>query len=112
MKDLLEKWMKLKEQEKLIKEEREQTEVEIYTLLSSEMNDESQSTWHYDDIKLVIKPNWTVSVDQALAMAHADLFKTKYEMSYSQYKKCQDKNTVDNIVSIKQTKPTFTIVRG
>ena len=109
MKDLLEKWTELKKVERNAKEEREQVEVELFLALKGEMNEESQSTWNFDEYKLVIKPNFTVSVDQEQAAHYPDLFKTKYEMTYSQYKKSENKSVVENMITIKQTKPTFTV---
>lgn len=109
MKDLLNKWMELKSAERLIKEEREQIEVELFLSLKGDMNEESQSTWNFDNYKLVIKPNFSVSVDQEQASHYPDLFKTKYEMSYAQYKKSEHKGVVEGMITIKQTKPTFTV---
>ena len=76
MKDLLERWMHLKEQEKGAKEQREEVEAEIYMLLKNDIPDDGSSTWHYDGYKLNIKQNYTVSVDQNLTEQHPDLFKT------------------------------------
>lgn len=112
MKNLMQQWLELKQKEKEAKEAREEIEVEMYMGLKDQMNDESQATWNFDNYKLVIKPNYTVKVNQEMAAEHSELFKTKYELSYSQYKKCNDKNIVDEIVTISQTKPTFMIVRG
>ena len=109
MKDLLEKWTELKRAERDAKEEREQVEVELFLALKGDMNEESQSTWNFDEYKLVIKPNFTVSVDQEQAAHYPDLFKTKYEMSYAQYKKSEHKGTVEGMITIKQSKPTFQI---
>jgi hypothetical protein len=109
MKDLLEKWTELKKVERNAKEEREQVEVELFLALKGDMNEESQSTWNFDEYKLVIKPNFTVSVDQEMAASNDDLFKIKYEMSYAQYKKSEYKSVVESMITIKQSKPTFTV---
>lgn len=109
METLLNKWLELKSAERKAKEAREDVEAEIYMALKDEMNDESQATWNLDKHKLVIKPNWSVSVNQEMASQYADLFKTKYEMSYAQYKKCNNMAVVNEIVTIKQTKPTFSV---
>lgn len=109
MKHLLEKWTELKSIERKVKEEREQIEVELFLALKGDMNEESQSTWNFDEYKLVIKPNFAVSVDQEQAAHYPDLFKTKYEMSYAQYKKSEHKGTVEGMITIKQSKPTFTV---
>jgi len=109
MKDLLEKWTELKRVERNAKEEREQVEVELFLALKGDMNEESQSTWNFDEYKLVIKPNFTVSVDQEQAAHYPDLFKTKYEMTYAQYKKSENKGVVESMITIKQTKPTFSV---
>jgi hypothetical protein len=112
MKGLLDKWLEYKEVERNAKEMREQIEVEMYMTLNKEMTEDSQSTWNYDGYKLVIKPNFSVKVNQEEAKMFPDLFKTKYELSYSQYKKSEMKHVIDNIVTISQTKPTFTITLG
>lgn len=112
MKGLMDKWLEYKEVERNAKEMRELIEAEIYTNLNQEMKEDSQSTWHFNEYKLVIKPNHSVSIDQNEAKMFPDLFKTKYELSYSQYKKSEMKNVIDNIVTIKQAKPTFSIVIG
>lgn len=109
MQDLLEQWLELKAAERKAKEEREEVEVKLYMELKDQMNEESQATWNFDNYKLVIKPNYTVSVDQEQAAQCPEYFKTKYEMTYSQYKKLDEKFRVDNIVTIKQTKPTFSV---
>lgn len=109
MQDLLNKWLELKSAERSAKEAREEVEVQLYMELKDQMSDESQATWNFDNYKLVIKPNWTVSVDQEQAAKHPDFFKIKYEMTYSQYKKLDDKFLVDNMITIKQTKPTFSV---
>lgn len=109
MNELLSKWIELKAVERNAKEAREQVEVELYMSLKDQMSDESQATWNFDNFKLVIKPNWTVAVDQEKASQLPMLFKTKYEMSYSQYKKADQKDIINDIVTIKQTKPTFTV---
>jgi hypothetical protein len=112
MKELLQQWMDLKNEERKAKEARELVEATIYTTLNQELeNEDSQQTWNYDDYKLVIKPNFTVKVDQEYAVNYPEYFKTKYEMTYSQYKKA-DHRIVDDGVTISQGKPTFTISRG
>ena len=110
MKDLLERWMHLKEQEKSAKEQREEVEAEIYMLLKNDIPDDGSSTWHYDGYKLNIKQNYTVSVDQEKAVTRPDLFKTKYELSWANYKKSDSKLFLDEVVTIKSTKPTFSVV--
>jgi hypothetical protein len=109
MQELLSQWLELKAAERSAKEAREEVEVKLYMELKDQMNDESQATWNFDGYKLVIKPNYTVSVDQEQAAQNPELFKVKYEMTYSQYKKIDDKFLVDNIITIKQTKPTFSV---
>jgi len=109
MQELLSKWLELKAAERSAKEQREEVEVQLYMELKDQMNEESQATWNFDNYKLVIKPNYTVSVDQEQAAKCPEYFKTKYEMTFSQYKKMDEKFRVDNIITIKQTKPTFTV---
>jgi len=110
MKELLEEWMQIKEQERELKEKREQIEAEIYITLKDNMPDDGSSTWHYDGYKLNIKQNYTVSVDQEKAVTRPDLFKTKYELSWSNYKKSDSKGFLDEVVTIKSGKPTFSVV--
>lgn len=107
MKELMIKLLDLKEKERGIKDERTSVEEEIYEKVQSELNDDKTFTLIADELKLTVKPNFAVSVDQDAAANFPNSFKVKYEMSYSQYKKTD--GAVDNIVTIKQNKPTFTI---
>jgi hypothetical protein len=104
MKELLAKLLELKESERLLKEERYLLEGEIYTQVESMLNDDKTITVHADGYKLSVKPTFSVKVDQEMASTRPDLFKVKYEMSYSQYKKASG---VDDYVTINQTKPNF-----
>lgn len=111
MNELLEKWMELKESERKAKEMREEVEAQIYITLKDEIPDDGQSTWQYEGFKLVIKPNYSVKVDQEKASMFPALFKTEYTMSWSQYKKCEQKGVVDEMVTIKSGKPGFSVER-
>lgn len=108
MKVLLEKLLELKEKERAIKEERTLIEGEIYALVETNLNDDKALNVVADQYKLTVKPNFSIKVNQDLAKDHADLFKVKYELSYSQYKKLEGK--VDDMVTINQIKPTFTVI--
>lgn len=112
MKELMDKWLELKEVERKAKEEREAIEASMYLAVNTDINETSQATFNYDDYKLVIKPNWAVKVDQEKAKEFPEYFKTKYEMSYSQYLKSGGLKIIDDAVEIKQNKPTFTVTRG
>ena len=109
MNELLTKWLELKETERKAKEEREEVEASIYMTLKNEIPDDGSSTWNYENFKLNIKQNYSVTVDQKQAKMFPDLFKTKYELTWSQYKKSEAKNVLDNMVVVKSTKPTFTV---
>ena len=109
MNELLEQWLELKAAERLAKEQREEVESQIYLLLKEDIPDDGQSSWKYEGYKLVIKNNYSVSVDQEQAANFPSMFKTKYELSWSQYKKSEQKNVLDNMVTIKAGKPTFTV---
>lgn len=109
MKDLLDRWLDLKNKEREAKELREECEAEIYMLLKNEIPDDGQSNWIYDNYKLTIKQNYSITVDQEKAQMFPNLFKTKYELSWAQYKKSEFKNTLDNIVTIKSNKPNFQV---
>lgn len=107
MKELLQELLVLKEKEREIKERRTVLEGEIYDLVSDKLDDDKSVSFFADEIKLVVKPNYAVKVDQELAKTMAGHFKTKYELSYSQYKKTN--GAVDSIVTITQNKPTFVV---
>jgi hypothetical protein len=107
MKELIIKLMDLKEKERVIKEERAVLEGEIYTMIESQFNDDKTVTVYADEYKLSVKPNFAVSVDQEEAAKFPNSFKVKYELSYSQYKKAEGE--LDEIVTIKQNKPTFSV---
>ncbi len=106
MKELLAKLLDLKGKERLIKEERFVLEGEIYSLMEDRLDDDKTITMIADQYKLSMKPTFSVKVDQEMAAKRPDLFKVKYEMSYSQYKKASG---VDNYVTINQTKPNFSV---
>ena len=107
MKTLLAQLSELKEKEREIKEERAFVEGQIYVMIESQLNDDKTVKVEDGGYKLTVKPNYAVSVDQELARKYPNSFKVKYEMSYSQYKKVG--GAVDDIVTIKQNKPTFTV---
>ena len=109
MQELLSKWTELKEAERSVKEQRERVEVEIYMVLKDSIPDDGQTTWNYENYKLTIKQNYSVTVDQEQASMFPDLFKSKYEMNWSQYKKSEAKNVLDNMVVVKSGKPTFSV---
>lgn len=106
MKGLLTKLLELKEKERLIKEERYLLEGEIYTQLENRLDGDKTVTIICDDLKLQMKPSYSVKVDQEMAATKPGLFKVKYEMSYSQYKKASG---IDDYVTINQTKPSFSV---
>lgn len=109
MKDLLVKILELKEKERAIKHERELLEVEVYESVADQMNGDSSATFYADNYKLKITPNFAVKVDQNMASDFPDAFKVKYEMTYSQYKKYEDKLSLADVVTITPNKPTFAI---
>lgn len=105
MKDLVKEYLRIKNEENLLKEKRNEIESMIYSL-AEESGSMKISNEHF---KLSIKPNFSVKVDQEFAAIHSNLFKTKYEMTYSQYEKSLNKNTVEKGIIITPIKPTFTI---
>lgn len=109
MNELIKKLRDLKEKEKEIKYERECVEVEIFNALSEKLKPTGQTNFEFDDDKISIKRNWSVSVDQELAKERPDLFKVKYEMTLSQYEKSPEKITLDRFITIKENKPTFVL---
>lgn len=109
MKELLTKLLELKEKERLIKEERYLLEGEIYTQLENRLDGDKTVTIICDDLKLQMKPTYSVKVDQEKASVNPEYFKVKYELSYSQYKKSMDTSYLDDIVTINQTKPSFSV---
>ena len=102
----MKQWLDLKAEERALKERREEVESQLYIALKSEIKEDSQATWNFDEYKLVIKPNYSVKVDQEKAALRPDLFKVKYEMTYSQFRKT---NEADDFVTITPIKPTFIV---
>lgn len=109
MNELLQKWIDIKNIEKGLKEQREDIEAQIYMMVKDELPSDGQKSFVYG-YKLTVKQNTSVSVDQEMAAKRPELFKVKYELSYSQYKKSTDQDFLDNVITIKPTKPTFTVV--
>lgn len=112
MKDLLQKWLDIKNVERAMKEQREEIEVQLYTEFQQFLKEDSQATFNHDGYKLVIKPNVTVSVDQEKAATRPDLFKVKYDLSWSQFKKSTEKDVLEDMITYKPGKPTFTVTKG
>jgi pyruvate kinase len=108
-KDLLKKWTELKQLEKETQERRHQVEADIYVAVQSELPKTGSSTFNCDDMKVKITQNFTVKVDQEKAKERPDLFKVKYEMSFSQYEKSPEKLTLDDYVVITSGKPSFVV---
>ena len=109
MKELLTKLLELKEKERAIKEERTLIEGEIYALVETNLNDDKTLNVVADQYKLTVKPNFSISVDQEKAKVNPSLFKAKYEITYSQYKKDERKGLLDEMIFIKPLKPTFSV---
>lgn len=109
MEELLEKWISIKTKEKSCKEDRENIEAEIYIALKDRLPEDGVFTEKIGDKKITIKQAFSVSVDQNKASMYPDLFKTKYELSWSQYKKTENKKLIDDVVTIKPSKPNFTV---
>lgn len=107
MKELLQRLNDLKEKERAIKEERVIVEGEIYEQIESQLNDDKTLTVYADEYKLTVKPNYSLSVNQEMAAKFPNSFKIKFELSYSQYKKAE--GTLDDFVTIKINKPTFSV---
>lgn len=111
MKELLKQWLETKEQEKKLKELREEIEIQLYEFVQSELPADGSKTIYADEYKLVIKPNYSVKVDQDMAPEYGQYFKVKYDMSWSQYKQLDmgARHYVDNIVTISTLKPSFSV---
>lgn len=111
MKELLKHWLELKSEERILKEKREELEVEIYTKIHAELPAEGSKTIYADEYKLVIKPNFSVKVNNDLAEEYAQYFKKEYKMSYPMYRDLDSgaKKYVDEIVTINTIKPTFSV---
>jgi hypothetical protein len=109
MEDLMIKWLDLKRVEQAMKAQREDLEAQIYMEVKDMLPEDGSKTLDFGTHKLTVKHNFTVKIDQEKAKDRSDLFKWKAEMSYSQFKKCED-GAINDIVSISMTKPTFTVV--
>jgi hypothetical protein len=109
MKELLAELMDLKEKERNIKERRVILEGQIYDSVEKLIDSDKTFNLICDEYKLSVKPNYVVKVDQDMAKEYSDMFKVKYEMSYSQYKKSEHGKIIDEIVTISQNKPTFLV---
>jgi hypothetical protein len=97
------------DKEGLIKEERYLIEGEIYTQLENRLDGDKTVTIHCDNLKLQMKPTYSVKVDQEKAAQNPEWFKVKYEMTYSQYKKSMTTSCLDDVVTINVTKPSFSV---
>jgi hypothetical protein len=111
MKELLRHWLELKNEERILKEKREEIEIELYTMIHSELPADGSKTIHADEYKLVVKPNFAVKVNQDMAAEYAQYFKNEYKMSYPTYRDLDAgaKKYVDEIVTITTNKPTFSV---
>jgi len=111
MKELMKTWLELKSEEQIIKQKREEVELEMYTIVQDKLPADKQASFKEDEFKLTIKPNYSVKVDQNMASDYAQYFKRKFEMTYSQYRDLDAgaRQYVDEIVTINTTKPTFTV---
>lgn len=109
MNELLQKWLDIKNVERAMKEQREDIEAQIYMMVKDDLPSDGQKSFEYGSHKLTVKQNISVSVDQEMAAKRPELFKVKYDLSYSQYKKSTDQDFLDNVITIKPTKPTFTV---
>ncbi len=109
MKELLTKLLELKEKETLIKVERYLLEGEIYSQLEDRLDGDKTVTIVCDELKLQMKPTFSVNVNQEMAAKNPEWFKVKFEMSYSAYKKSVGTSYLDDYVTINQTKPSFSV---
>lgn len=111
MNELLSKFRELKEIERKAKEQREDIEAQIYLLVQNDLPEDGSRSFNYDGYKLSITQNMSMGIDQEKAEFNKNLFKTKYEMTYSMYKKLdgRDKELVSDAVTIKPAKPTFKV---
>ncbi len=112
METLLRKWMEIKNVEKAMKEQREDIEAQIYLLIRGDLPEDGSKSFNLEGYKLTVKQNVSVSVNQELAARRPELFKIKFDMSYSQYKKSNEKLFLDDVITYKTAKPTFTVVKG
>ena len=95
----------------LLKKTREEIEIKLYEFVQSELPEDGSKTIHVDEYKLVIKPNFSVKVNQEMASEYAQYFTKKFELTWSQYKQIDTgaKKYVDNIVTISTLKPSFSV---
>lgn len=107
MESLLKKLYEAKEKENIAKEERMEVEAEIYNMIEGDLDDDKSLTYKFDKFKLSVKPTYSVKVDQEKAVFYPGMFKIKYEMTYSQYKKVG--SIVDDMITINTTKPSFKV---
>lgn len=111
MKELLKHWLELKSEERILKEKREELEIEIYTMVHSDLPADGSKTIYADEYKLTIKPTYSVKVDSDKAAEYAQYFKLEYKMSYPTYRDLDAgaKKYVDEIITIGTLKPSFSV---
>lgn len=115
IKELSQKWIAAKEQEKKANEERLRVEIELYKAVmeQTEINKEGSTTLSdlVNGFKITITSGMNVAVDQAKAINAPYLFKTKFEYSKTVLKDlpAEMQDQVHDYITIKPSKPTFSV---
>lgn len=113
IKELSMKWLRFKEEEQKANAERLKIEVALYKAVmeQTEIKKEGTTNHEEDGIKLTLRSTLNVSVDQARASEFPKLFKVKYEYSKTMLSEFShdELNTIQDIITIKPSKPTFSL---
>lgn len=109
IKSLVIRWKELKEIEDNAKNERHHIEADIWTELKDQLKDDGTTSFMLDELKLSIGNTYSIKVDQEKAQHNPSLFKVKYDITYSQYKKDERKTLLDSMVTITPSKPSFRV---
>ncbi len=114
IKDLSMQWLQAKEKEQQANAERLNIEIALYKEImeQTEIKREGSTNHEVDGIKINITSRMNVSVDQERAALRPDLFSVKYDYSKTMLKGMTDEDVsvLQDAVTMKPGKPTFSVV--
>jgi len=115
MKELLEEYFQLEQQEKDIKARKLEIQCAVYEADQAKYDekDEGTVTVDRDGYRIKVVKGETISVDQELAEVIGIGFKKKYDLDKKAYKNLsvEDRKRVDECLTTKPKKPSFKFER-
>jgi len=110
--NLMEQWLKVKEEVDDKKKELLAIEAELYTNYANDLDDD-EGTFNFtdDNLKLKVVKKMTVKVDQKLASVYSKYFKIKYEFDKKSFYNLteKEKSVVEDCLTTKPAKPSFKV---